>query len=196
MKVKKKVIIIKVKDSQSQINELKNQFLMATSYEHNLKQGGDTLRNISDIIEQHLKGILQESPNGAIEIQRSDIAEKFQCVPSQINYVINTRFSIEKGYIVESKRGGGGFIRIRKAQILCKDTLQELLTEELIGDSVTQAFGYSIIDRLVEERWISLREATLMKVATSRQVLMVSTPLRDQLRANILKHMITTILIT
>ncbi|QOS98598.1 CtsR family transcriptional regulator [Brevibacterium sp. JNUCC-42] len=154
------------------------------------------MRNISDIIEQHLKSILQESPNGAIEIQRSDIAERFQCVPSQINYVINTRFSIEKGYIVESKRGGGGFIRIRKAQILCKDTLQELLTEELIGDSVTQSFGYSIIDRLVDERWISLREATLMKVATSRQVLMVGTPLRDQLRANILKHMITTILIT
>ncbi len=154
------------------------------------------MRNISDIIEQHLKSILQDSPNGFVEIQRSELADMFQCVPSQINYVINTRFTLEKGYIVESKRGGGGFIRIRKAQIVCKTTLQELLTEELIGESITQAVGYSIIDRLHEEGLISEREATLMKIATSRGVLLVDTQLRDRLRANILKQMIASILIT
>lgn len=153
------------------------------------------MRNISDVIEQHLKSILQESPNGAIEIQRSELAEIFQCVPSQINYVINTRFTIEKGYIVESKRGGGGYIRIRKVQIVSKAKLQELLTEELIGESITQGVGYAIIDRLQEEGLINSRESTLMKIATSRNVLAVDPPTRDRLRANILKQMIASILL-
>ncbi len=153
------------------------------------------MRNISDIIEQHLKRILQESPNGFIEIQRSELADLFQCVPSQINYVINTRFTVEKGYIVESKRGGGGYIRIRKVHIVSKARLQELLTEELIGESIAQGVGYAIIDRLLEEGLINNREATLMKIATSRSVLTVEPELRDQLRANILKQMIASILL-
>lgn len=153
------------------------------------------MRNISDIIEQHLKNILTESPNGSIEIQRSELADLFQCVPSQINYVINTRFTVQKGYIVESKRGGGGYIRIRKVQIVSKARLQELLTEELIGETITQSVGNAIVDRLLEEGLVNQREATLMKIATSRSVLTVDTELRDRLRANILKQMIAAILL-
>ncbi|CAM5778679.1 MULTISPECIES: CtsR family transcriptional regulator [Brevibacillus] len=153
------------------------------------------MRNISDIIEQHLKRILTESPDGSIEIQRSELADIFQCVPSQINYVINTRFTVEKGYVVESKRGGGGYIRIRKVQIVSKAKLQELLTEELIGESITQGVGYAIIDRLLEEKLVSQREAALMKIATSRSVLLVDAELRDRLRATMLKQMIATILL-
>ncbi|MGB8953848.1 MAG: CtsR family transcriptional regulator, partial [Tumebacillaceae bacterium] len=70
--------------------------------------------NISDIIEQHLKQILTKSNEGMVEIKRSELADTFNCVPSQINYVISTRFTVEKGYVVESKRGGGGYIRITK----------------------------------------------------------------------------------
>lgn len=153
------------------------------------------MRNISDIIEHHLKNIITESPNGAIEIQRSELADLFQCVPSQINYVINTRFTVQKGYIVESKRGGGGYIRIRKVQIVSKARLQELLTEELIGASITQNVGNAIVERLLEEGLVNIREATLMKIATSRNVLTVETELRDRLRANILKQMIAAILL-
>ncbi|MGC5327826.1 CtsR family transcriptional regulator [Brevibacillus sp. SYSU BS000544] len=153
------------------------------------------MRNISDIIEQHLKGILQNSPESWIEIQRSELAELFQCVPSQINYVINTRFTVEKGYLVESKRGGGGYIRIRKVQVVSNMKLQQLLTEELIGDSITQGVGNAIIERLLEDGLISPRECGLMKIATSRNVLLIDSPLRDRLRANILKHMITSILV-
>lgn len=65
------------------------------------------MRNISDIIEEYLKQVLAGSNDKFIEIKRTDIAEKFQCVPSQINYVINTRFTVEKGFVVESKRGAG-----------------------------------------------------------------------------------------
>jgi transcriptional regulator of stress and heat shock response len=153
------------------------------------------LRNISDIIEQHLKRIIQESPTGSVEIQRSELADLFQCVPSQINYVINTRFTVEKGYIVESKRGGGGYIRIRKVQIVSKARLQELLTEELIGESISQGVGHAIVDRLLEEGLINNREAALMKIATSRNVLTVEAEVRDRLRANILKQMIAAILL-
>jgi transcriptional regulator CtsR len=153
------------------------------------------LRNISDIIEHHLKNIITESPNGSIEIQRSELADLFQCVPSQINYVINTRFTVQKGYIVESKRGGGGYIRIRKVQIVSKARLQELLTEELIGESITQSVGNAIVDRLLEEGLVNNREATLMKIATSRSVLTIETESRDRLRANILKQMIAAILL-
>ena len=74
------------------------------------------MRNISDIIESYLKQVLEMSEKEIVEIKRNEIADKFQCVPSQINYVINTRFTIEKGYVVESKRGGGGYIRIIKVQ--------------------------------------------------------------------------------
>jgi transcriptional regulator CtsR len=153
------------------------------------------LRNISDIIEQHLKGILTQSPNGSVEIQRSELADLFQCVPSQINYVINTRFTVQKGYIVESKRGGGGYIRIRKVQIVSKARLQELLTEELIGESISQSVGNAIVERLFEEGLVNVREATLMKIATSRNVLTLDAELRDRLRANILKQMIAAILL-
>ncbi|HZG79211.1 MAG TPA: CtsR family transcriptional regulator [Brevibacillus sp.] len=153
------------------------------------------MRNISDIIEQHLKNIITESPNGSIEIQRSELADLFQCVPSQINYVINTRFTVQKGYIVESKRGGGGYIRIRKVQIVSKARLQELLTEELIGESITQSVGNAIIERLLEDGLVSQREAALMKIATSRNVLMIEPNLRDKLRAAMLKQMIAVILL-
>ena len=65
------------------------------------------MRNISDIIEQYLKQVIDLSNNNVIEIKRNEIADRFECVPSQINYVINTRFTLERGFVVESKRGGG-----------------------------------------------------------------------------------------
>src|SRR3954470_11775090 len=82
------------------------------------------MRNISDLIEQYLKQMLQDSSEGSIEIQRSDLADKFSCVPSQINYVISTRFTLEKGYYVESKRGGGGYIRIQRVSLPSLEAVQ------------------------------------------------------------------------
>ena len=66
---------------------------------HRMKRG-DIMRNISDIIEGYLKAIIEKEDSGTVEIKRSEVAEKFQCVPSQINYVINTRFTVERGYAV------------------------------------------------------------------------------------------------
>lgn len=121
------------------------------------------MRNISDVIEQYLKQVLKESQANAIEIKRQDIAQRFECVPSQINYVINTRFTVEKGYLVESKRGGGGYIRIRRVILHEKqDVLSSLL--EVIHEQtrLNEQLAENILLRLVEEQMLQEREAQLL----------------------------------
>lgn len=93
------------------------------------------MHNMSDIIEQYIKRLFEESNEDVVEIQRANIAQRFDCVPSQLNYVIKTRFTNEHGYEIESKRGGGGYIRITKIEN--KDAtgyINHLL--QLIGPSI------------------------------------------------------------
>lgn len=150
------------------------------------------MSSISDIIEHYLKKILNESKTGVIEIKRSELADTFQCVPSQINYVISTRFTIEKGYIVESKRGGGGYIRIRKVRLKNRqETFADLL--EQIGESIPQLTAEHLISRLLEEKWMTRREALLMRRLISRDTLKLPIPLRDQMRARMMRMLITTL---
>lgn len=150
------------------------------------------MRNISDIIETYLKQVLEISQKDILEIKRSEIADKFQCVPSQINYVINTRFTIERGYVVESKRGGGGYIRIMK--VTSQDYVQlinQLLS--LIGSRVTQSMAEGVISRLMGEDVINEREAKIMMSVIDRSVIYIDLPDRDELRARILTAMLTTL---
>src|SRR5699024_1326713 len=127
-----------------------------------------------------------------IEIKRSEIADRFQCVPSQINYVINTRFTVEKGYIVESKRGGGGYIRIIRVRY---QDQAELIGEiiSLIGESITQQGALDITERLEEEEIVSLREAKIILSAIDRGTLSFQLPIRDEIRARIFKAMLSTL---
>lgn len=148
------------------------------------------MKNISDIIEAYLKKIL--SGSNTIEIKRHEVAEKFQCVPSQINYVINTRFTVEKGYIVESKRGGGGYIRIIKIRPSDKAELIDQLID-LIGYQLPQSAAEDLIFRLLEEKVISEREARIMLSVIDRETISVDLPARDELRANLLKAMFVTL---
>ncbi|QFT87156.1 Transcriptional regulator CtsR [Bacillus sp. THAF10] len=150
------------------------------------------MRNISDVIEQYLKQVLEQSRENAAEIKRSEIADRFECVPSQINYVINTRFTMERGYLVESKRGGGGYIRIIK--IKPHDQLQMInQIIELIDARVTQSNAEDVVFRLVEEKVISPREAKIMLSVMDRSVLYLGLPERDELRARMLIAMLTTL---
>jgi transcriptional regulator CtsR len=146
--------------------------------------------SISDIIEHHLKKILDESRSGTIEIKRSELADRFQCVPSQINYVISTRFTVEKGYIVESKRGGGGYIRIRRVRLGSPGSVYDILLRQ-IGRSISQSTAEDIIDRLREEELMTPREARLMRRIIARDVMQLPVPLRDQVRARIMRAMVT-----
>jgi transcriptional regulator of stress and heat shock response len=150
------------------------------------------LKNISDIIEEYLKGVLETSEEEILEIKRSEIANKFQCVPSQINYVINTRFTLERGYVVESKRGGGGFIRIIKVRPNQHTNLIDHIIS-LIGHSLPQSTAVDIIERLFEEEVISEREAKLMASVMDRNTISIQLPERDRLRARLLKNMLTVL---
>ena len=148
--------------------------------------------SVSDIIEYYLKKMLSESRSGAVEIKRNELADLFQCVPSQINYVISTRFTIEKGYLVESKRGGGGFIRISKVHV---DDEADYLTKclEQIGRSIPQLAAEHLIIRLQDDQKMTEREALLMKRLIAREVLQVPIPIRDQIRAKIMRTLVTTL---
>ncbi|HLR61767.1 MAG TPA: CtsR family transcriptional regulator [Lentibacillus sp.] len=150
------------------------------------------MRNISDIIEQHLKQILEAAGRDMVDIKRSELAEEFQCVPSQINYVIKTRFTVEKGYIVESKRGGGGYIRI----IRIKHQDKAALIDDIIGminPSASQQAALDVLERLIEEELVTEREAKIMLSAINRETLAFQLPLRDEIRARILTSMLTTL---
>ncbi|MFH5781401.1 CtsR family transcriptional regulator [Heyndrickxia oleronia] len=150
------------------------------------------MKNISDIIESYLKQVLEMNGSEIVEIKRSEIADKFQCVPSQINYVINTRFTIERGYVVESKRGGGGYIRIIKVKPHDQAQLIDHLLL-LIKSRISQSNAEDVIIRLVEEEVISKREAKIMLSVMDRSVLYLDLPERDQLRARMLTAMLMTL---
>lgn len=151
------------------------------------------MANITDVIEQHLKRILQQSLNGMVEIQRSDLADRFSCVPSQINYVISTRFTLEKGYIVESKRGGGGYIRIQRVQLPRHDMLQ-LWARRLADGAISQDQADGVIEQMQDAKLVSSREARILHAAVSREALPFQLPIRDQVRANMLRVLLTALM--
>lgn len=140
---------------------------------------------MSDIIEAYLKEFLKTKEH--IEIRRSDIAEHFDCVPSQINYVINTRFTQEHGYLVESKRGGGGYIRILKVELIDEvDQIDAML--DLIGNQLTQRSGINIIETLIKRDLITEREGTLILSVIGKTVLSsISGEKEQEARAELLK---------
>lgn len=156
-----------------------------------LKEDLSTM-SISDVIEQYLKKILHDNDKKTIEIRRSELADLFQCVPSQINYVINTRFTLERGYLIESKRGGGGYIRISRIQHQDDyELIQHVI--DLIKPEISQQAAEDIILRLHENDIITKREVRLMLAAVDREVLAVDLPIRDKIRSRILREMLNTL---
>lgn|SRR5690625_633298 len=149
-------------------------------------------RSMSDMIEEYLKKALQDE--GKIEIQRNEIAELFNCVPSQINYVINTRFTMQHGYNVESKRGGGGYIRIVKIQVNSNTDLLERMSQ-IIGNHVTEKEGQVIIRTLYKNDLMTSREAQIMLAAIAQENYSGNQLIDNQLRAKILLSMIELLIL-
>ena len=145
---------------------------------------------ISDMIEEFIKDLFDEQ-NEAIEIQRNELADQFKCVPSQINYVISTRFKPQQGYYVESKRGGGGHITIRKVKSDKEDYLLHIIKN--IGNSLTANETDILISDFLSYSIITTKEAKLLKVATSDNVLRLPKELKDETRARIFKNMLLNI---
>lgn len=141
---------------------------------------------MSDIIEEFIKDLFDE--NEKIEIQRNELAEHFNCVPSQINYVISTRFKPSQGYYVESRRGGGGHITIRRVNNTKEDYLMHIIRN--IGDTITSSEVDIILSDFLTYGIVNEKEAKLLKVAASDNVLQLPKETKDSLRARILKNML------
>ena len=142
---------------------------------------------VSDIIEEFIKDLFNDE-NEAIEIQRNELAEYFNCVPSQINYVISTRFKPSQGYYVESRRGGGGHIKIRKVNNTKEDYIMHIINN--IGKELTSNEVDILISDFLSYDIINGKEAKLLKVATSDNVLQLTKDIKDQVRARIFKNML------
>ena len=151
------------------------------------EKGGEDL-GISDIIAGCIQQELEEA-GGALEVQRSDLAQRFNCVPSQINYVMSTRFSPEHGYIVESRRGGGGYIRITRVQVDRQTLLMHVINS--IGDRLDAASARAMVQNLVQSEAISRELGQALLSATGSRALQSASPeSRDALRADIYKQVL------
>ena len=141
-------------------------------------------KNTSDHIEAYIKAILEQS--GIVELQRSQLADTFQVVPSQINYVIKTRFTESRGYLVESKRGGGGYIRIGRIEFSNHhEMLRDLLYS--VGEEVSQVVFEDVLKLLLEQELLTRQEMNLLVATASDRVLGEEANL---IRANMLKQLL------
>jgi transcriptional regulator CtsR len=150
------------------------------------------MARLSDIIEDFIKSMIQQS-EGELELQRNELADYFNCAPSQINYVLATRFSVDHGYHIESRRGGGGFIRIIRLDVDQNDYLLYLITER-IGTDLTQQSADALIINLREKGIINDAEAVIMTAAVGDKTIGLPSSLRNTVRANIFKAMLTGVL--
>ena len=145
---------------------------------------------ISDIIEEFIKDMLEDEESAVI--QRNDLAEHFNCVPSQINYVISTRFTPIQGYYVESQRGGGGYIKIQKVNLTKSDYLMHIITS--IGNKISAKEVDIFVNNFLDYEVIDEKIAKLIKSATNDKVLNIAKNDKDELRAKIFKNMLINLI--
>ena len=148
---------------------------------------------ISDLITAEILRILNESEENIAEIQRNEFANDIGCAPSQINYVLSSRFTPEHGYIIESRRGGGGYIRIKRVIMSHSSAIMHIINS--IGDSIDMMSARAVIENCLQSGLFDKQSAVLMYAAISNNV-MRSLPvvLRDSVRAAILKEMLLVLI--
>ena len=146
---------------------------------------------LSDLIEEYIKGIIED--NDMVELNRSDLATKFNCVPSQINYVIATRFIPELGFYVESRRGGGGYIRIIKTDLSKSENISDIIDK--IGNKLSQSVVDVYLREFISYNILDEKTANLIKIAVSDKSLAKVDKLnRDSVRADIFKCLIVNLI--
>ena len=144
---------------------------------------------ISDLIASFLQDSLDTAEDGVLEVQRSDLAQRFNCVPSQINYVMSTRFSPERGYIVESRRGGNGYIRITRVQTDRKTILMQVINS--VGDALDYQSARAITSNLAHSGAMEMSAAKILLAAVSENALkQVPKEMRNAVRAGIFKQVL------
>ena len=154
--------------------------------------------SLTKVIEEYIAQLLEENGDGSISLRRKDLAERFGCVPSQINYVLRSRFAPENGFLVESQRGGHGYIRV--VQLTFKNCDEEVIhLSDLIGNAVTEQEARKLLVNLQNREIISPRERLIIEVSlrnqedNSRTMFDVSTYKRDIMRADLLNKLLTSL---
>ena len=154
--------------------------------------------SLTKSIEEYISRLIEENSEGVVSLRRKDLAERFGCVPSQINYVLRSRFAPENGFLVESQRGGHGYIRV--VQLTFKNCDEEVVhLSDLIGNAVTEQEARKLLVNLQNREIISPRERLIIEVAlrnqedSGRTMFDVSTYRRDIMRADLLKKLLTSL---
>lgn len=146
---------------------------------------------MSDLVAKYIMEMLDEQ-NGSAEIQRNELAGNLGCVPSQINYVITSRFTPEQGYMVESRRGGGGFIRISRVKMDRGTALMHIINS--VGQELDKATAEAMLNNMLQRQMMDLQSAKLMAAALSDRTLAhIEQDKRDFVRANLFKNMLLTL---
>ncbi|MCI5839367.1 MAG: CtsR family transcriptional regulator [Peptoniphilaceae bacterium] len=152
------------------------------------------MAGLTSDIEYFLKQLLDNSSDGVLEIGRNELANRFDCAPSQINYVLTTRFTTYKGYYVESKRGGNGFVKIITISRSKDEYIENVIKE--IGKTLTESQAVEIIKDLYNKNYLDKNQAKIMKYAVSENSLTnVDIKKRNIVRKDILKNMLISVLI-
>jgi transcriptional regulator CtsR len=148
---------------------------------------------MTDMIAQMIEQLLAESETAVLDLQRNELASRLGCAPSQINYVISSRFTQEKGYIIESKRGGGGYIRIRRVSVAPSEALQMAFAS--VGSHIDLRSATVLLRNLLGASCLTEREAALMASAISDRTLKsLDSRFRDFVRADILRSMLLSLI--
>ena len=150
------------------------------------------MARISDIIAHFINDMIEDKKDKEVIIQRNELADKFNCAPSQINYVLTTRFTSEKGYMIESRRGGGGYIIIKRIEYNNKEKQVEAINKA-IGESLTYSAALLLLEHLYETNLITKRELEIVKISINDRTLSNAED-KNKLRAEILKGIIMVIL--
>ncbi len=146
---------------------------------------------MSDLVAKYIMEMLDEQ-NGTTEIQRNELAGSLGCVPSQINYVITSRFTPEQGYIVESRRGGGGYIRISRVKMDRGTALMHIINS--VGKTLDRATAEAMLNNMLQQQIIDVQSAKIIAAALSdRTLTQVEQDKRDFIRANLFKNMLLTL---
>ena len=146
---------------------------------------------MSDLVAQYILNML-EAQDGCAEIQRNELAGSLGCVPSQINYVITSRFTPEQGYIVESRRGGGGYIRICRVNMDKGTAIMHIVNS--VGKTLDRATAEAMLNNMLQREMMQLQTAKVIAAALSDRTLAgVEQDKRDALRAALFKNMIITL---
>ena len=148
---------------------------------------------LSDSIEEFIKSMLTEDDGQAVDLQRNELAQHFNCAPSHITYVISTRFTLERGYRVSSKRGGGGYVRVIRLKT-DKDDLIYNYAAYRLDRSISQREATAMVDALLSNQAVTKREAAMLKASLKDKAICVPAAIKDGVRASIFRAQLIALL--